>query len=255
MPKHRHASPSMASDGADGRISACRPHRTRARHDGRVRRGQDSPGTPRAHCRTHGSAGQRGIWLTAAVPLGDLAGPVVASLFGPLIAAFSVALYLLLASERATLAGQLAAVANVAAGALVTAMLLVQIAVDDVEATLTPTVHDAFKHVEFGLDLSWDVFLVAGTILFGSAMLADPRFGRRFGLPGIIVALALYAINFASFPMPPGDSGLVDLGPSVGLWYAAVSVQVLRLWRRDRTPRPQRWRQLSGSDRGGHPRT
>lgn len=158
MPKHRRASPSMASDGADGRISACRPHRTRARHDGRVRRGQDSPGTPRAHCRTHGSAGQRGIWLTAAVPLGDLAGPVVASLFGPLIAAFSVALYLLLASERATLAGQLAAVANVAAGALVTAMLLVQIAVDDVEATLTPTVHDAFKHVEFGLDLSWDVF-------------------------------------------------------------------------------------------------
>ena len=169
--------------------------------------------------------------LAAAVPLGDVAGPVVASFFGPLIACASVSLYLLLASERATLAGQLAAVANVAAGALVTAMLLVQISVDDVEAELSPTVNEAFEHVEFGLDLSWDVFLVAGTILFGCAMAADGRFGLRFGLPGIIVGAALYVLNFASFPTPPADAGLVDLGPLVGLWYAAVSVQALRLWR------------------------
>ncbi|HEU0247697.1 MAG TPA: hypothetical protein VFR38_11485 [Gaiellaceae bacterium] len=176
--------------------------------------------------------------LAVAVPLGDVAGPVVASLFGPLIACASVALYLLLASERATLVGQLAAVANVAAGALVTAMLLVQISVDDVEAELAPVVNDAFEHVEFGLDLSWDVFLVAGTILFGLAMVADARFGLRFGLPGIVVAAALYVLNFASFPTPPADAGLVDLGPLVGLWYAAVSVQALRIWlmtgRRDR---------------------
>lgn len=169
--------------------------------------------------------------LAVAVPLGDMAGPVVASLFGPLIACASVALYLLLASERATLAGQLAAVANVAAGALVTAMLLVQISVDDVEAELSPAVNEAFEHVEFGLDLSWDVFLVAGTILFGLAMVADARFGLRFGLPGIVVAAALYVLNFASFPTPPADAGLVDLGPLVGLWYAAVSVQALRIWR------------------------
>jgi hypothetical protein len=169
--------------------------------------------------------------LTAAVPLGHVAGPVVASLFGPLIAGASVALYLLLAAERATLAGQLAAIANVVAGALVTAMLLVQIAVDDVKAELSPAVHDAFKHVEFGLDLSWDVFLVAGTILFSVAMLADPRFGRRFGLLGMVIAVALYALNFASFPTPPADAGLIDLGPLIGLWYAAVSVQALRLRR------------------------
>ena len=146
-----------------------------------------------------------------------------------MIAGASVALYLLLASERATLAGLLAAIANVAAGALVTAMLLVQIAVNDVEAGLSPAVNDAFEHVEFGLDLSWDVFLVAGTILFSCAMLADPRFGRRFALPGIALAAALYVLNFATFPTPPASEGLVDLGPLVGLWYAAVSVQALRL--------------------------
>lgn len=91
--------------------------------------------------------------LGATELLGDVATSILASAFGPLIAGASVALYLLLASERATLAGQLAAVANVAAGALVTAMLLVQLAVNDVEAGLSPAVNDAFEHVEFGLDL------------------------------------------------------------------------------------------------------
>ena len=167
--------------------------------------------------------------LGASEVLGDLVTPILASLIGPLIAAASVALYLLLAAERATLAGQFAAIANVAAGALLTAMLLVQIAVNDVEAGLSPAVNEAFEHVEFGLDLSWDVFLVAGTILFGWAMLSDPRFGRRFALPGIALAAALYVLNFATFPTPPASEGLVDLGPVVGLWYAAVSVQALRL--------------------------
>ena len=175
--------------------------------------------------------------LATTVPLGDVASPIVASLFGPLLAGASIALARLLASARTTLAGQLAAAANVAAGALVTAMLLVQLAVDDVEAELTPAVHDGFKHVEFGLDLSWDVFLAAGTILFACAMLTDTRFGRRFALPGVAIAVALYALNFASFPTPPGDAGLVDLGPLVGLWYAAVSIQALRLRRETGLPK------------------
>jgi hypothetical protein len=176
--------------------------------------------------------------LGASELLGDVATPIVASLFGPLIAGASVALYLLLAAERATLAGLLAAVANVAAAALVTAMVLVQLAVNDVEAGLSPAVNDAFEHVEFGLDLSWDVFLVAGTILFSSAMLADARFGRRFAVPGIAVAAGLYVLNFATFPTPPAAEGLVDLGPLVGLWYAAVSVQALRLRARPEAETP-----------------
>ena len=176
--------------------------------------------------------------VVAAMPADHVAAPFVASVFGPLISAASVALYLVLASERATLAGQLAAVANVAAGALVTAMLLVQIAINDVEAGLSPAVNDAFEHVEFGLDLSWDVFLVAGTILFSCAMLADPRFGRRFAVPGIAVAAGLYVLNFATFPTPPAAEGLVDLGPLVGLWYAAVSVQALRVRARPEAETP-----------------
>ena len=75
--------------------------------------------------------------------------------------------------------------------------------------------------------MSRGTFSSYGTILFGIAMLADPRFGRWFGISGIAVATALYAFNFATFPTPPGSgsAGLVDLGPAVGLWYAAVSIR------------------------------
>ena len=41
-------------------------------------------------------------YVLAALPHGAAAAPVIASFFGPLIAGASVALYLLLASERAT---------------------------------------------------------------------------------------------------------------------------------------------------------
>ena len=168
--------------------------------------------------------------LIVAVPLGDVATPFVASLFGPLLAGASVALYVVLAAERPSFSGLLAAIANVAAGALVTAMLLVQLAVDDFadEGKLSSSLEDAFERVEFGLDLSWDVFIAAGTILFGLAMLRHPRFGRWFGLSGIVVGAALYALNFATFPTPPADGGLIDLGPLVGAWYAVVSVRTLR---------------------------
>jgi hypothetical protein len=113
----------------------------------------------------------------------------------------------------------------------------VQLAIDDVEARLTPTVHDAFKNVEFALDVSWDVFLVAGTILFGVAMLADPRFGCWFGISGIAVATALYAFNFATFPTPPARAPpdwSISVRPS-GCGTPPYRSR-LRL-RRDKTPR------------------
>ena len=52
--------------------------------------------------------------VVAAMPTDHAAAPFVASLVGPLIAAASVAIYLILAAERPTISGQLAAVANVA---------------------------------------------------------------------------------------------------------------------------------------------
>ena len=171
--------------------------------------------------------------VIVAAPLDDVTAPFVASLFGPLLGGASIALYFVLASERPTFAGQLGAIANVAAGVLVTAMLLVQLALKEAvdENPVSPAIEDVFDHLHFGLDLAWDVFIAAGTILFACAMLGHPLFPRWVALSGIAIGAALYVINFAVFPTPPGDAGLVDIGPLVGAWYGIVSVRMLRLRR------------------------
>jgi hypothetical protein len=168
--------------------------------------------------------------LLVAVPLPDKFAAVVASMFGPLVGCASVGLYQVLAWRRETIAGFLAAIANVAAGALVVAMLLVQIALDDAEERaggLDASTARVVDHVHFGLDLAWDTFICLGTFLFGFTMLRRPAFGLTVGAAGMVIAVGLYAVNFASFPEPPGESA-VDLGPLLGLWYAAVSVLLLR---------------------------
>jgi hypothetical protein len=118
----------------------------------------------------------------------------------------------------------------VAAGALVVAMLLVQIALDDAEEQapgLDASIERVFDHVHFGLDLAWDTFICLGTLLFGLAMLRRPGFGPVVGGAGMVIAIAVYAVNFATFPAPPSESA-IDLGPLIGLWYATVSVLLLR---------------------------
>ena len=151
-------------------------------------------------------------------------------MFGPLVACASVGLYRVLAWRGATIAEFLAAVANVAAGALVVAMLLVQIALDDAEEQapgLDPSTERVFDHVHFGLDLAWDTFICLGTALFGLAMLRRPGFGLVVGGAGMVIGIAVYVVNFATFPDPPSENA-VDLGPLIGLWYAVVSVLLLR---------------------------
>ncbi|HSF62181.1 MAG TPA: hypothetical protein VLA69_10845 [Gaiellaceae bacterium] len=168
--------------------------------------------------------------LLVAVPLPDKIAAVVASMFGPLVGCASIGLYRVLAWRRETVAGFLAAIANVAAGALVVAMLLVQIALDEAEERapgLDASTERVFDHVHFGLDLSWDTFICLGTFLFGFAMLRRRGFGPIIGGAGMVIAVALYAVNFATFPEPPSESA-VDLGPLIGLWYAVVSVLLLR---------------------------
>jgi hypothetical protein len=158
-------------------------------------------------------------------------GAAVVSLFGPLLSAGSLGLYHVMAHHRRTVSLQLAAAANVVAGALVTSMLLVQTAVGTERQVITrhdAAVWPAFRHVDFGLDVAWDVYIGIGTILFAMNAFGHPLYGRVIGAAGVLLGAALLGLNFASFPDPPGSSGLIDAGPFVGLWYAALAVMTWR---------------------------
>lgn len=76
--------------------------------------------------------------------------------------------------------------------------------------------------------MAWDMFVFSAVILLGVAMLNHPKFGKFFGLPGILIGLLGLAFNIYTFPANPGTTGLIDVGPLVGLWFLLVTIQIIR---------------------------
>jgi hypothetical protein len=167
-------------------------------------------------------------------------GAIVACVFGPAVACASMGLYRVLRLRRRTVSLELGLAANVAAGIAVTLMLMAQLglkgwfelefgdgATDSTERALRAG-YEAANGIQLGLDVAWDVFLVIGTVLLAANMWHHPRFGRAIAATGIAIAVALIVVNLAIFPEPPGDAGVVDPGPFIGLWYVVVSVVLFR---------------------------
>lgn len=173
-------------------------------------------------------------------PLPQFFTVLFAAAFGVLLSIASVGLYHLLKIFRKTVTLQAALMCNVVAGAIVNMMIVVQLTVrsfmrQDLDAAADESarqtlrwIWDAVDKVQLGLDVSWDVYIALGTFLFALNMLRHPRFGKIFGWAGMLITLLLLAFNLYTFPTPPGEANLVDLGPAVGLWYIAVGIQTLR---------------------------
>jgi hypothetical protein len=152
----------------------------------------------------------------------------------------SVGLYHLLKLREKTVTAQIAAGANIIAGSIVNMMLVVQLAISismrdymdkAADATTKSTLELIWKavdKVQLGLDVSWDVFIAIGTLLFAMNMLAHPRFGKILGGIGALLAVLLLGFNLYTFPIPPANANLIDFGPFVGLWYLIISIQMLR---------------------------
>ena len=168
-----------------------------------------------------------------------LSGPylalvIVASAFGPLLAAASLGLYHVLAEAGNPILLQLAVLFNVLGAAIFTTMLLVQLAIGhqlqsiDKEAIDLTALRTSLVGVQLGMDVAWDIFISLGTLLFAISMIEDMRFGWILGLAGILIAVALLVLNLWTFPTPPASKNLVDLGPLVGLWYFAVTIMMIR---------------------------
>ena len=142
---------------------------------------------------------------------------------GPLLGVASWGLREFLNLDKRRPAADLGALSNALAGALLTAMLLIQIATG-IRSGDKPS-SDAVS-IWLGLDVAWDVYVGLGTLLLAFCAIRHPRLGYVVGTAGMVIAIALLALNLYTFPTPPGEAGLVDLGPLVGLWYLIVTVMV-----------------------------
>jgi hypothetical protein len=173
--------------------------------------------------------------VLSAVPLSPQLQAVAVSIFGPGIAVASAGLYEILRLYRSTVGLRIGLVANIAAAITVTMMLFAQIAFKrwlELEfpsgsaASSSSPAYQAANGLQLGLDVVWDLFLAIGTLLFAVAMWTHPRFGRVFAITGGVLALLLLTLNLGTFPEPPEEAGLVDVGPVVGLWYLAVAIRM-----------------------------
>jgi hypothetical protein len=182
--------------------------------------------------------------LLITVPMPLTLTVALAAALGPLLSVASMGLYYYMAAHRRTVTLQIAVVFNIIAGTLVNTMLVVQLTVREFlalrlgEATdeqvreIIRWGYSGADKVQLGLDVSWDIYISAGTILFALNMLRHPRFGRIIGSAGIVIGALLLSFNLVSFPSPPGESGSIDLGPLAGIWYFIVAILMLRAFRK-----------------------
>lgn len=157
---------------------------------------------------------------------------VIASVFSVSLGLASFGLYQFLTIERRTLVAQVAAVATGVGAVLFLAMASIQLAIKSdlggVDPVTLGTTFDLTERVHLGLDVAWDVYFAIGVALFGVSAYTHPRLGRVIGAVGVLVAVALVALNVATFPIPPASAGSFDLGPAAGLWYLVVTIQIAR---------------------------
>jgi hypothetical protein len=159
---------------------------------------------------------------------------VLANIFGFFFLIASLGLYHFISMNKKTVSSQLGVIFNIIGCSVVTMMLTVQLALFHLKETTNIEAAKEMKNyifqfpnsIQLGLDVVWDIFVGVGTILLALNMYKHPRLGKIFSITGIIVTFALLVFNIYTFPVPPAESGSIDLGPLVALWYLAVTIRI-----------------------------
>ncbi len=160
-----------------------------------------------------------------------LVGVILAVSMGLLLGLASVGLYYFIVIPKKTIAAKIALFSNIIAGTLVIQMFLVQLAIKSSKPNLidesSKWIWNSINHIHYGLDVSWDVYIFLGTLLFAISAFQHPKLGKIFSITGITIALLMITTNIYTFPISPASSELIDFGPFVGLWYLAVTIKIV----------------------------
>ncbi|QTD38080.1 DUF4386 family protein [Polaribacter batillariae] len=91
------------------------------------------------------------------------------------------------------------------------------------------------NRVQSGLDVAFDIFITISWFLFGINIAKSPNFNKLLGWIGCLISAGLLILNMWTFPTPPADNGLIDLGPFLGLWTLIVFVWFTRIVFKDKS--------------------
>jgi hypothetical protein len=80
------------------------------------------------------------------------------------------------------------------------------------------------NRVQLGLDVAFDIFGTISWFLFGLNIAKNPGFNKIFGWIGCFLSAGLLILNMITFPNPPAEAGLIDIGPFLSLWVLVVFI-------------------------------
>jgi hypothetical protein len=184
---------------------------------------------------------------TALLPLPDRLETVLALVMPLFLLVGHVGLYHFLARRQQAFTTQLAAILGICAPVLVSAMLCVQLSlISYMERFYTPldeamkasqiNIWRAVDSVQLGLDVAWDMFILPTIILFSLSLMTHPAFGRVFGGIGLFLGVCGLLLNIWTFPTPPINVGLPDVGPFAVTWYGILFILMIRAQRKMLVP-------------------
>jgi hypothetical protein len=172
--------------------------------------------------------------------LGTSTALVIVSAWPILSIVYSYGLYTFVAAERESAANRLAFVFAVAAFTTVLGMIVVQLAVGagigeitrGLDEQTTKALRRGLRMIDLGLDVAWDMLIGTALILSGTAMRRRNGLGLGWAICSVALGVVLIVLNAATFPWPPGDRGLIDIGPFIGVFVMALGVRLSILgWR------------------------
>lgn len=169
--------------------------------------------------------------------VGTSTGLLVVSAFPILGIVFSYGIHSALAAEKESPANRLGFVFAAAAFAVLLGMLFAQLAVvagigeitkglDDQAAT---ALRRGLRLIDLGLDVAWDFLMGTAMVFWGVAMKSRRAFGGWWGIPLVVLGIAVIVLNAATFPWPPGSHGLVDIGPLIALFFVGIAGRLIVL--------------------------
>lgn len=94
---------------------------------------------------------------------------------------------------------------------------------EEAKSLLTASFKGA-NRVQLGLDVAFDIFGTISWFLFGLNIAENTGFNKLLGWIGSLISAGLLTLNMITFPTPPAEAGLIDLGPFLSLWILVVFI-------------------------------
>ena len=99
----------------------------------------------------------------------------------------------------------------------------------ELAVTMARSSFNGVNRVQSAMDVAFDVFITIAWFLFGLNLFQNKNFGKIIGSVTCILSAGLLILNLITFPNPPGETGLIDLGPFLGIWLLFIYIKLAKI--------------------------